>query len=263
MNQTKNYTLAARSKRNGIIFYSNICPFLGCETFLDSSGKINNEVIYMDSKSNSFSEVSKQEKPPSKWKIIVFDILLIITCILLKNINLIIAAFYFSLVVSFDFFRFLKVSYHLKLKKGINYSTGKFHAAEHMVLNAYEKLQRVPTLEELKSFSRFSKSCGSRSITDQLILEIIVSLCLAFGATLPIPIYLLLLVIVCTFVIISIKTGLFRFAQILLTNKPSDKELQLAIEGIKNFEEMENSIYEDFIFSLPEIGQLLESFLQM
>ena len=40
-------------------------------------------------------------------------------------------------------------------------STRKFHSAEHMVVNAYNKLHRIPSLEETKMFSRFHNRCGT------------------------------------------------------------------------------------------------------
>lgn len=36
----------------------------------------------------------------------------------------------------------------------------KFHAAEHMLLNAYEDLNAVPTIDELRNYSRFRNSYG-------------------------------------------------------------------------------------------------------
>ena len=37
----------------------------------------------------------------------------------------------------------------------------KFHAAEHMILNAFRELDRLPTAEEVRKSSRFSNTCGS------------------------------------------------------------------------------------------------------
>ena len=46
---------------------------------------------------------------------------------------------------------------YIRTKNGKERAHARYHAAEHMVINAYYKLQRVPTIEETKESSRFSK----------------------------------------------------------------------------------------------------------
>ena len=52
--------------------------------------------------------------------------------------------------------------------------------------------------------------------------------------------YLISIGIVIVFFIASTKHGLLNFLQIFVTNKPSVKELMVAIEGLKRFEIMED-----------------------
>ena len=115
-----------------------------------------------------------------------------------------------------------------------------FHSAEHMAINAYEKLQRVPTLEEIKNFSRFSRYCGSRFIFSRICSFLMLCFSIAFLSMKYNLLYLISIGIIIVFLIASTKYGLLNFLQIFVTNKPSDKELTVAIEGLKRFEIMED-----------------------
>lgn len=100
---------------------------------------------------------------------------------------------------------------------------GRHHGAEHMVLNAYEQLGRVPTVHEAQSASRCHKNCGSVPVCKRLILEI----GLVLTVFLPIPLAMILVAIV-------LKKHLW--LQILFTNKPEDEDLRLMVELIEFLE---------------------------
>lgn len=228
----------AQSKNNGIVFYSNIFPLIGSETFRDDLGNIQTRVIPVHLIDYS-GIVNENEKPFNKWDVIILDIFLINICILIGNISLILASIYFSIFVSFDFFIFIKISYQIKSKNGKQRSAARYHAAEHMVINSYENLQRIPTSDEVKSSSRFSKCCGSRKILFKISIYTLESLIIAFGFTSNIIIYILLNIFIIVFIIIADMKGWLRFLQVFITTIPSDSEIEVAIEGIKNFEKME------------------------
>lgn len=237
----------ARSKKNGIVFYSNTFPLIGSETFRDDCGTIHSRIIpvrsdefieylgTLDEKGNSFN----------KWKVIAFDIILASICLLSGNLWFVIASIYFSILVSFDLFRFIRVAYQMKSKKGKESSTARFHAAEHMVINAYEKLQRVPTFDEVKKSSRFLKECGSSKILYKISSYTLMSLIIAFVAEWNIYIYFLLVIIIPIFMAIANKKRWLRFLQVFVTEIPSDSEIELAIEGIKAFERMEEKLNDE------------------
>lgn len=233
--------IEARSIRNGIIFRSNTFGMIGTEALLHDDGTIHTRTIPME----LYEQVTYplEKTTLSKWKIFGIDILIIfLIFILTKNIQFVLATIYFSIFNSVDFFLLIKYSYKLKSKKSKRYSLGKFHAAEHMVINAYEKLQRVPTIEEIKNFSRFSKYCGSTDILFKITLYTIISLIIVFSPTENIFFSLIIIGIVYFILNILKKLGVLNFLQILVTNKPNNKELELAIEGVKSFETLEKKL---------------------
>ena len=169
----------------------------------------------------------------------VLLILSAIGCLFTQNFGLILAAMYFSVYVSIDIFNIIKFSYVIKC---MEHSTAKFHASEHMMLNAYEKLQRVPTLEEAKKFSRFYKNCESAI---PLVWCFIFSIqTVAFASLFPYQIYIYFGLLL----LLPILWPFSTFLQILVTSKPSDKEIKLAIEGLRLFEIMEESVEKEGVY---------------
>ncbi|MCI8444376.1 MAG: DUF1385 domain-containing protein [Clostridia bacterium] len=238
MKKTKHIT-RARSKKNGIIFYSNLSSFVASETFRDDSGTIHSRVVLVPLHGlNDYLETSNHINK-FNWKVIAFDIILVNVCLLSRNLDFVLASIYFSIFVSFELFMFIELVYQMKSKKGKERSTAKFHAAEHMVINAYQRLQRIPTFKEVKNFSRFSKKCGSRRILYKISTHSLISLAIAF---LPECNYLFLYLFIHIFMIIANYKGWLEFLQVFITTPPSDSEIELAIEGIKNFEKMEEKL---------------------
>lgn len=64
--------------------------------------------------------------------------------------------------------------YFVRRKKERNFF--KYHAAEHMACNAYKALQRVPTINEIREYSRFNYSCGTNITTEIIIIFPLMSL---------------------------------------------------------------------------------------
>lgn len=244
----------ARSKNNGIVFYSNMFPFVGLETFYDDSGNMHSRLIYTPlDEHNCYLEAVEDGIIVNKKNLHIFNIALIIISIIrfvfTKNIGLILASIYFSILVSYDLFKIAKISYSMKLKKGKNYSKAKFHAAEHMVINAYKKLQRIPKLEEAKRFSRFSKMCGSRKIINRTFFCTMQIIATATLCSYNIIIYIIVFLLILGFMLLDEKYNYLRFLQVFITNKPTDKEIELAIEGLKQFEIMEKKLENEEDFS--------------
>lgn len=239
----KNYQVSARSKRNGIIFYSSICPLVGSETFRDESGEIQTRVVpvELDNYECYLENLCQKKKTHKEYRVLIFDVLLLTICLLSGNIWFLLAASYFSLYVSFDLFNFIEDSYQRKSKKGNSQSIARYHAAEHMVINCYEKLKRIPTFEEVKKASRFHKRCGSRVRINNMVMNLLVSLSTVFVANWSIIFHLVFCILILIFRIFADEKGWLRFLQVFVTAKPSDEDIKLAIEGIKNYERMEES----------------------
>lgn len=245
----------ARAIRNGIIFYSNKSDLIGSKTYFNSSGNIQNKIIFKDME--EYIEFFEKNNKVKKHHYVFFNIILIIfstlLSILLGNFCFLSASLFFSLLASYDFLELVTTSYNMKSKHGKERSTSSFHAAEHMVANAYEALQRIPTIEEVKNFSRFSKKCGSNKAFSKLFFYCMLSIAMCFSYY-NIVVYFILLLLILVYMIQAKKHGWLIFLQVFITTKPSDKELKLAIEGLKNFEIMEEEIdKKENIFTMIEL----------
>lgn len=238
--KTKRSIERGYATNNGIVFYSQVFPIICSETYRDDFGKIKTRII--PSVVAMSLALSKDKTRINRNIIRIFDIVLIILNILFGRIELVIGAIYFSITISYNMLIFIEFVYDIKSKRGNQRMAGKYHAAEHMAINAYEKLHRVPQLDEIKKFSRFSKNCGSNEILYNLIFYIIIGLLVSFVAPRNIILYIMLAGMTLILMPIIKSNGLLKFLQILTTNKPSDRELEVAIESIRNFEKMEEEL---------------------
>lgn len=237
----------ARSKKNGIFFYSNTIPDLTVEAFVDEKGKIHSQVTpHILTDILSFFGISDSEDFQvrhilTRKQLMILDILLIVfSAFVFRSVAITLAVFYFALLCSKNLLYFIEAA--ISLKVGSMQSAARFHAAEHMALNAYRKLQRIPTLEEIRHFSRFSQTCGSMELFRNTLSYFLVSICMAYMNVLN-PIVYILLIIACPLLVFCLdKVGLLKLLQVFLTSKPTDLELQVAIKGLEEFERMEEKI---------------------
>lgn len=106
----------------------------------------------------------------------------------------------------------------------------RFHSAEHMVINAYEKLNRVPSLDEIHEYSRFNNGCGTNFIT-LLILLFILGFAHSF---IPVSLYFVISYLVSSVIaLILLQCGFLNFLQYFTTSTPTDTELLVAISGMQ------------------------------
>lgn len=121
-------------------------------------------------------------------------------------------------------FRFVKNSYKLR----------QFHGAEHTVLNALRELQRVPTVEEVKQFSRLSSSCGINVTVSSVFTIFAWSACVLLASGLPLV--AVAAMVASPFVInYATNAGWLNFFQYLTTEAPTDDELKVAVVGIREW----------------------------
>lgn len=239
----------AYSKRNGIVFYSNDCPGMAVEAYIEN-GEIKTQIVpkgflnFIERFGVYYNEPNNVTFKFNPKIVVFYDIMLIAISIFTMDFNLIFASFYFSFTTSFDLFIFLNIIYILKFGK--EKSVGRYHAAEHMAINAYNTLHRIPTVEEVKKFSRFSKNCGSeRNIRNIIIFS---SLSILFAINISKFSFWLILLYPILFIlmILDMKYSILRFLQILVTNKPTDLEIKVAIKGIEELEKFEKDFKEKF-----------------
>ena len=244
------YVKMARSRKNGIILFSNTLPFLCAEALVDENDKIVSRITQLvvgeDEFMNAFGILDKRKLFSIK-ETVIFDVFLVIVSLLvsllLKNICVLLASVYFCFYMSVPFFTFIKLAYVMKSSKESKYSVAKFHSAEHMVINAYTDLQRIPSFDEVKKASRFSRHCGSMKLIEDLSFKMVFAILIAcIGIPgLTILNYALLVLFVFILYILEIKNKWLKVLQVFITSTPSDTEIEVAIEAIKNFEQMENA----------------------
>ena len=134
----------------------------------------------------------------------------------------------------------------MRKKNDKNYCVAEFHSAEHMAVNAYEKLQRIPSLAEVKKFSRFSDDCGSRKVFNVIVYPFTV--CVIWIIIPYVTSHWLLFAIWASYFLLlflNIKFHILKFLQVIFTKPPSDEQLMLAIEGLRQFEILEENLKND------------------
>ena len=266
MRKTKD--VEAMSKRNGILFYSNKDPMIGYVAERDENGKIKCDktfVLFEKYKNlKNYQEENKGKAYIRTKNVILIDIILTVIAICTKNIWYIAATIYFSITISSDVCVFCKMMYEMKSKKGKERAHARYHAAEHIVINAYYKLQRVPTIEETKESSRFSKNCGSREIICRIWTYSLASLEMAFIASKSAIVYFVIFIGTIYFSNLAKRKGWLRFLQIFITTSPSDEEIEVAVEGIKYFEKMEEQLSkESYYMEIADITEKIKNELQL
>ena len=238
----------ARSKEDGIVFRSNKIPALTYEATIDSSGEIKPQVLptviscIREMGVSIKTDQKKVEKTESYCKIAI-GIIAILSIIISKQVSIAIALIYFSMIALRDLIKFCQLS--CKVKLGKYKSVGRFHAAEHKAINAYQTKGGIPSIEEIKRASQFEKKCGSRSYIDKIVSFGLVSIIIALAPFIKFYVYVILFILVLVFSMLGKKYGIFRFLQIFVTNKPTEKELEVALAGVQLFDKMEAEIPED------------------
>ena len=237
----RKYISEMQATNNGVIYFSNY-PNKACMTYISDCGEIKRSLLVFEKDSLSATIIPKQEIEKNFRYLLTFiiDCVLILLAAFSKNENLFCLAAFFSLFVSLPLFKLVNMIFRMKITKEYK-KASKYVAAGNMATNAYNKLGRIPTLEETKKYSRFSVNNGIVwtyiKITFNLILWTFLSFCNLIPFILCVFICLVIMFIV-PFVYLR---GYLNFLQIFVTTKPTDTELIVAIEGLKSYEEMEKN----------------------
>lgn len=97
--EEKNRIRMARSRENGIVFYSNIYPNFGINAIINESGEIQTDPIYIPLIENNRSTIKKIFTKKDILKIgkltVVIDVLLIILGLLAKIFGLVLQQYFF------------------------------------------------------------------------------------------------------------------------------------------------------------------------
>ena len=115
------------------------------------------------------------------------------------------------------------------------------HASEHKVINAYEKLGRIPTLEETKASSYFYPECGCVDIGLSALPGILIGTAIAFiprfGFILPF-ITALTIFIFLFLRIAKRKKHILELLELPRLKQPEDGQMELAIAAISALTEI-------------------------
>ena len=228
--------------QKGIAYFSSRGDKI-CTVSLDENGNILKDSFIPESPffPEYFIRIKVFDEPTNIILFGLFNLPLFILAGILKNKQLFSFALLFMAFVSYRLFKLLFVAYHMKVSKRL-YKTSKFVAASHMATNAYNKLQRIPTIEEARNFSKFSKHSHLTHIFDMILTHIFIELFMFIAPPLQFGQFMLLTCIAPILLSVLAFSGALNFLQAIVTTNPTDKEIEVAIEGIRAFEEMEKNV---------------------
>ena len=210
-----------------------------------------NKTIYFVNKSataisneDGTISIDYEEYESSPIKVLVFTLLLFGTFLLLKTFVLMpvienngdLIFLYFIPTIAYLILSIYEII-SLRYKGGKEFL--KNHAAEHMVIAAYKKFKRIPTLEEAKKFSRINRSCGA-SIYSAFITGQLIGFSVYFLTGFIIP-EIVLFIVPLLFSSSTSFNLLGKLAQFFTTSKADDANIKLAISAITALEELNNT----------------------
>lgn len=230
-----------QAAEDGVIYYYP-CATKACTAIIKDDGDIGIGFLPIFNRTlpNTFINEDVIEDKFSYFKPLLFDTILIFLAALIKNETFFIAVTMFSLFISLNLFKLLHVIYEMKISKRL-YKTSKFVAASHMATNAYNKLQRIPTLEEVKKYSRFSSNSKICMPISRIFSQAMLILFLIFFGNVSFGILLFFSIIIPVASFFITSSGILNFLQVFVTSKPTDEELKVAITAVRIYEKMEDA----------------------
>ncbi len=257
----------ARSIKNGIIFCSSSIPLIMVKSTINEKEEIRTRVIdQITEREENLKEQEGNKRKNMLIKAYLTDLIILTIMILLKvDTRLFTGMVTFSIVGTHYLCPVLYNIYNIKYKCK---SLGRFHSAEHMVINAYNKLDRIPSLEELKKSSRFSNNCGSNKTNSIIIMLVFISFVGPFLIKMGVIQYLIIMMLMPIIIAVLSSVGAMNIFQVFFTNKPNHVELQVALEGLKKYEDLEKQIQdtsriEDFMETMITIFENHEKIVVM
>lgn len=217
----------ALSKVNGIAFYSSRHEGMAMVTTIDKSNYMNTKIVTRKELEEKF-DIKKfgiylMAEVIPRLAIMTF---LIMSKYFSMEWKICLCVFFWALMELWDFFLLREEE-----------SNKRFHAAEHMVINAYNDLGRIPDITEIRKYSRFHNQCGTNCTTRRVIYKLLFLIMLFTPISVLGAIILFLMAMKITKWLFS--NGYLNFLQVFTTSEPTDKELMVAIEGLRSFVEYE------------------------
>jgi uncharacterized protein YqhQ len=239
--------LKASSSEIGIRFFSNECDFFQVFSYVDKDGKIQTDAlpVYIGDRQEfwEFYENYDEKKHRNLLAglVIIGVILTILLTAIFKSVDITFAMVYFTIFVIPVFVSTVFNYYDIDLKKLkiTPKPLAKFHGAEHKVINAYNKFNRVPTFDEVKKASRYSSSCTFMNQIALLVAIFIIFLSNLFIARINLKIHIVFIVIAVIIAGLYKKLNFLKYFEFLVTSEPDDIQINCAIKGVEAFVEFE------------------------
>lgn len=239
----------ARSNQNGIDFCSNVLEGSELKAYFDDDDKFVAEkrlvgptFFLMGTPIGIPSEVRKKNKKLG----LAIGIALMALSVLTLEFSIILAAFYFGFLGVKEILNFISLVKLYRTPNEKGRTIARFLAAKQKVLNAYAKKDNsIPNTEEVKKASPFSKDCEVQSTIRTVVHTIIFTGILCLSA-LNAWLYLGVVIIYLILYALETKFSYLRVLQFVFMQEPTDKEIALAIEGLRELEIMENEFSENF-----------------
>lgn len=210
----------AKTNLNSIYFYSNRHKGYAAKAMIDKYGEIK----------TSFEKMEENNDTKAN---IIFGIVVILLTLSTYTVWITRVILILEAILSLSGFIGI-ILIGKRNRHGENFR--RLHGAEHTVVNAYEKLGRIPTVEEASKFSRFNNNCGTNYYSSHFI-TVIVLVIMSFNLTSWYRVIAFFTIIFISNALV--KLGVFNFTQFITTQNPKKEELEVAIEGIKLWEKKE------------------------
>lgn len=218
------WTIRACSYEDGIEFFLKKKTGYSSRARLLENGKI--KVTTERSEHSFLSREKSSIKDYALTLIMAIVVTIIINFVsqeLLKHVLLVLSIWFFTGLVFYT--------------NGLNSCTRRFHGAEHKILNAYNALNRLPTMDEALKYSRFYMFCGCTMVSVFLAFGTAIYLCIVIFEGIVITIIAIL--VMCYFILKLWTRGKLNIFQLFSTSEPTTIEVEVALEGLKGWLEEE------------------------
>lgn len=225
---------------NGIIFYSNHKPEHGIYSYIQENKykveRINTQHFKQPSKHNTIKKG-------------ILAILLIILSLISQShtsLNLSAAVFSFLLFAYGNFYKLCEYFFHSHISKK-HRKCQQFHAAKHMVLNSYKRLGGVPNLWETKKKEKYYSDCEMYTRICETFQGVLLSICFCYYDS-PLKFFKILGFYIISSIISQFITNVLKYLNILIhfewlfLSNPTDMDLQVFIDGLDSWIQLENEI---------------------
>ena len=144
-----------------------------------------------------------------------------------------------------SFFDYLLSMYIFNTQKDFKELRG-LHAAEHMAMSAYNILEKIPTVDEVRKYSMFSANCTIISKYKESLSYFICMFVYGLIRTnYSLPIRLLFIVAGIVLAIVSIKSKFYKYFGWFSLRRPTDNEIEVAIVALEEYEAFSREFEED------------------